>query len=481
MSSKLKQLTKDTAIYGISTIFGRFLNFILVPFYTNVFGTADYGVIANVYSFIALLNIVYIYGIDVAFLRYSTNVGEEECHKNYATAFFTVVLTSILLSLIILGTYPFYQNVIGLTKNYQYLIFYTVLIPFIDSITAVPFIYLRLKKKAKKFAGLKMVNILVNVFLNIVLVKTFKYGIEAVFISNLASSVLSLLLIYPDIIDTLKPVFSKTSCKTMLKFGLPLLPAGIAAMMVQVIDRPILQVLTNQETVGIYQANYKLGIFMMLYVSMFQYAWQPFLIANAKEKDSKTVISKVLTYFCLLGCFVLLFLTGFIKDLATFKILHRGSLIGQAFWGGLYIVPIVLVGYLFNGVYVVLSAGLMIKEKTKLIPVITGLGALINVVANFTLIPIYSIGGAAFATFASYFVMSIGMFFVNQKYYKINFEYRKLTFLFLLTILCISFFYIFENKHIATFITKLSIVLVFIGGTIFFRIIDVKNFKFLKM
>ena len=169
----------------------------------------------------------------------------------------------------------------------------------------------------------------------------------------------------------------------MLKFGLPYLPAGFAVMLVQVIDVPILEKLTDLETVGIYKANYKLGIFMMLFVNMFQYAWQPFFLQNAKEPNAKEMFSKILTYFTLVGSIILVVLSLFINDFVQIKFAGF-SIIGSEYWAGLQIVPIVLLAYLFNGMYTVFSAGIYIEEKSIYVPFITGTGALSKCSSKFS-------------------------------------------------------------------------------------------------
>jgi O-antigen/teichoic acid export membrane protein len=163
----------------------------------------------------------------------------------------------------------------------------------------------------------------------------------------------------------------------------------------------------------------------MLFVNMFQFAWQPFFLNNAKEENAKELFSKVLTYFTIVGSVLLILLSLFISDIV--KINFGGfSIIGSNYWAGLYIVPVVLLAYLFNGLYVVFSAGIYIEEKSMYAPVVAGLGAIINVIVNYILIPYLNIMGAALATLASYVVMAAGYYFVTQKYYKINYEYYKL-------------------------------------------------------
>jgi len=441
MKEKIKELTKDTAIYGISTMLGRFLNFLLVPFFTNVFLPAEYGVVNILYSYIAIFNIIFIYGMDSAFLKYAAfkDIGDDK--ENFSTPYISVFITSVLFVLIITA----FQNPISvfleISDKQKLLIILSALILFFDANAVIPFLKLRLERKAKLFSLLKVLNISINIVLNVYLIIKLKWGIEAIFVSNLAASVLTLIFILPTIIKNFRFTFHIELFKRLLKFGLPYLPAGIGVMMVQVIDVPILQKLTNVQTVGIYKANYKLGIFMMLFVNMFQFAWQPFFLNNAKEDNAKELFSKVLTYFTIVGAILLVILSLFIDDLVKLSI-HGFSIIGSNYWSGLYIVPVILLGYLFNGLYVVFSAGIYIKEKSMYAPIVAGLGAFTNVLVNYLLIPELNIMGAALATLAAYVVMAAGYYVVTQKYYKIHYEYGKLWKIFVGTLVIGIIYYI---------------------------------------
>jgi len=247
---------------------------------------------------------------------------------------------------------------------------------------------------------------------------------------------------------------------------LPFLPAGFAVMLVQVIDVPILEKLTDLRTVGIYKANYKLGIFMMLFVSMFQFAWQPFFLQNAKEPNAKEMFSKILTYFTLVGSIILIVLSLFINDFAQIKIAGF-SLIGSDYWPGLQIVPIVLLAYLINGMYTVFSAGIYIEEKSIYVPFITGAGALVNVIVNFLLIPVLNITGAAIATLASYIVMAAGYYFVTQKFFQVKYELKRIGHIFIAIIIvgCIYYYLLSTNNFLFSF--KL-ILLIFFSLYIYF-------------
>jgi O-antigen/teichoic acid export membrane protein len=189
----------------------------------------------------------------------------------------------------------------------------------------------------------------------------------------------------------------------------------------------MLEKMMSYDAVGVFQANYRLGIFMMLIVSMFEYAWRPFFLSNAKEPDAKELFSRVLTYFTVFSCFVFLIISFFISEIVQMPLPGRGHLIGKAYWGGLNIVPLILLSYLFNGLYMNFIVGVYIEKKTKFLPYVTGLGALANVVFNLVLIPPFQMMGAAVATLISYIVMAGGMYYLNQKVYPIKYEYKRLS------------------------------------------------------
>jgi O-antigen/teichoic acid export membrane protein len=478
MFDKLKQLTKDTAVYGISTMLGRFLNFLLVPFYTHVFIPEEYGIVTNIYAFIALMNIVYIYGMDAAYLKFASlkEIGDDK--DNFSTPFLSVLFSSIVLSVMILLFRNSINATFSISSEYSHLIFYIILILLVDSLVVIPFIKLRLERKAKTFALYKILNIFINVILNLYLILNLKLGVEAVFISNLAASLFSLVLLLPSIVNNFKFSFHKILFIKLLKFGLPYFPAGLGVMLIQVIDRPIMEHLTDLKTVGIYQANHKLGIFMMLFVNMFQYAWQPFFMQESKEENAKELFSKVLTYFTLSGSFILIILSLFISDIVKLNIFGR-YIIAPPYWGGLYIVPVVLLGYLFNGMYVVFTAGIYIKEKSIFVPVITGIGALVSIALNFFLIPLIGMIGAAFAALFSYLSMAFGYYIVTQKFYKIDYEKEKIFKIFLLMAAAGSVYYYLMVNEQLFFIYKILLLIIF-TLFIYFFVIDKNEIEFIK-
>ncbi len=462
MLDKIKSLSKQTLIYGTSTIVGRFLNFILVPFYTNVFAPSEYGVVAVIFAYIAFLNVVYSLGFEAGYFRFASTLEEGDEKQRFSIPFFTILINSAIMSSLILVFSGQIASLAQLSDSNKPIITYTAFILFFDALALVPFAYLRLKNRPGMFASIKFVNIFVNLALNLILILGLKWGLVSVFISNLAASVITIILLSPYVARNITFRLDKKLFMEIARFSIPYLPAGLASIVVQVIDKPVTQYLTNVKTVGIYQANYKLGIFMMLIVSMFEYAWRPFFLNNAKEPGAKALFSKVMTIFVGGASIVFVLLTLFIDDVVKFQLPYRGHLIGEKYWSGLYIVPVVLISYVFLGIYTNLIAGIYIEKKTKYLPYITGVGALLNVIGCFGLIPFIGIMGGAIATLMSYVSMAVYIYLVARKFYYIKYELDKLLWMMMVNLFCITFFYMAYNSLIPTvFAVKIVLALVF--------------------
>jgi O-antigen/teichoic acid export membrane protein len=216
---------------------------------------------------------------------------------------------------------------------------------------------------------------------------------------------------------------------------------------------------------------------MMLYINMFQYAWQPFFLQNAKEKNAKDIFSKVLTYFTIGGSFILIFFSLFVDDIVKLDLgIH---IIGSSYWSGLYIVPVILAAYLFNGLYFIFSAGIYIEEKSIYVPFITGLGAIVNITANFLLIPVWGIMGAAAALLLSYLTLAGGIYMITQKFYKINYETGKLTRLFSGIFLIFIIYYLLYFSGYLTPGIKILLLVIFIIY-VAALVLDKKEISYLK-
>jgi O-antigen/teichoic acid export membrane protein len=425
MLRQIRRLGAETAVYGIGTVAGRFLNFLLVPFYTNVLVPAEYGVVAYLYSLIAFANVIYWYGMEAAYFKFATSGEGGKARETFSTPFIAMIATSFLFSGALFAGRGAVAGWIGVPAEHTVLVGYTAGILFLDAVAVLPFASMRLAHMAKMFAWIKFLNVLSNVLLNIVLLLKYDMGVEGIFISAIISSGLTLLLLFPVIAGEFRPKFNARALAPMLRFCLPTVPAGLALMALQVIDRPILKALTDDATVGIYQANYRLGIFMMIAVSIYDYAWRPFFFSHASDPDARKLFARVMTYLVLLMSALFMAFTLFVPDFARFEI-GGHHLIHPRYWGGLGIVPLVMLGYFFLGISTNLSAGIYLEKKTKYLPAVNIAGALINIALNYIMIPRYGFAGAAWATFLAYFAMAGILYAVVRRVYPVAYEWERL-------------------------------------------------------
>ncbi len=419
MLKDLKALGKESLIYGLSTVAARLLNFLLLPFYTHYLSPADYGVSAALFSYIAFFNILFQHGMDQAYMRY---YGERE--KSLPAAFYGVAAVSLVLGLLLWAAPPGLAEAAGIGAANSRLVAYSALILFFDALSTPLFADLRMSHKALRYALLRVFSVVLNVGLNLFLIIRLGRGVQGIFEANICSSALALLLVLLPALRSLKPRFDGALYRRMLSFALPLVPAGLGSMAVQVIDRPILLRLADQTTVGIYQANYRLGIFMMLIVSMFDQAWRPFFIERSGRQDAPALFARVLTFFTIGASWLTLALSLFVADAVRLHILGK-PIIHPAYWGGLGLVPVVLWAYVFNGLYINFLAPVIIARRTGYIMAATLLGAAFNVAANFLLIPRFGMLGAAWATFGAYACMALFMHLAGRGFYEVPYEWGR--------------------------------------------------------
>jgi O-antigen/teichoic acid export membrane protein len=425
-SDRIRSLGSDTAVYGVSTILGRFLTFLLTPLYTHVLVPGDLGIVANVYAYIALLNVVYGYGMESAYMKYVSTLEVGTKRQVFSIPFVAVACTATLFSLAIMLNASRLGGAVGVPVEWTHLLVYGAAILFLDALALIPFAALRMERKARTFAAIKLGGIGINVVLNVVLLFSAHLGIEGIFISNLVSSALTLAMLTPTIVDRFAPGWHSGLFRALLRFGLPTVPAGFAAMLVQVVNRPILESLKGSAAVGIFQANYRLGIFMMLLVSMFDFAWRPFFFAHANDSDARQLFARILTYVVAGLATVFLLLSFFLPDLVRAPIWGGYPLIAKPYWVGLEIVPVILLAYLFLGVYNNLVAGIYIQKRTEVLPAVTFVGAGLNIAANLLLIPPFGLMGAACATLISYAVETTVMALFVRRIYPVPYEGKRL-------------------------------------------------------
>jgi O-antigen/teichoic acid export membrane protein len=380
---------------------------------------------ANVYSIIAFLNVVWVYGMESAYFKYSSTGEIGTPRQNFSTPFISLCATSLVLSGIMAAFSPTFSTWMEIPAGRGVIVLYAAGILLLDTLAVVPFASLRMERKPMFFASLKVLNIAVNVGCNLLLLLVFHAGVEGIFLSGLIASGVTLVALVPTIARRFTRDFSLPLYRALVKFGLPYVPAGLAAIVIQVIDRPIMLLLTNLAVVGVYQVNYRLGIFMMLIVSMYDFAWRPFFLSHASEPGAKDLFARALTY-CVAGMTgVFLAVSMFIGDVIRIRMFGR-YIIHPDYWGGLSIVPVVLLAYMFLGIYNNLVAGVYIEKKTQRLPAITLAGALVNIAANFLLIPIMGMMGGAVATLLAYAAMALVLYLDVRKFYPVRYEWRRI-------------------------------------------------------
>ena len=478
----LKQLAGQTAVYGLGTIVPRLLNFLLLtPFYTRVFIKGEYGMVTELYAYVAFLMVLLTYGMETAYFRFVENAKNKD--KVYTTALSSLFITSTLFVILVIVFAQPLADIIRYSSNVEYIIYFALIIG-IEAFTSIPFARLRQQQKPGRFAFIKIVNVLVNIFLNffflwlcpvllknnpdsiVGLVYSENIGVGYAFISNLVATVITLILLIPDIFKT-RIQFDSALLRSMLAYSLPLLVVGLAGMVNEVSDKIFLKYLwpdpdTALDQVGIYGACFRLAVLMTLFTQMFRYAAEPFFFAQAKERNSKTVYADVMKYFIIFGLLIFLVVMLYIDIFKYF--------IGRDFHEGLFIVPIVLFANLFLGIFYNLSVWYKLTNLTRYGAIIAICGAVITIILNVMLIPKIGYLGSAWAHFACYFVMMIISYFWGKKYFPINYDLKRIFFYIIIALVLYTVSnYIKPQVFINQILVNTVLLIIFIAAVFIFE------------
>lgn len=440
-----KKLLGDTAIYGLSSILGRTLNYVLVPIHSGFFEPSEYGKFTELYAYIAFLNVIFTYGMETSFFRFATK------EKEKLSRYFNLTQSSVLITALI-GGLVFYFSSTSIAFSLGYpeqanVVQWLVLILCIDTVVAIPFARLRLLGKAKQFAAFRISSILINVGINVfyfvVIPELLKsktvsleqvawiynpaWGIEYVFLANLIANGFFLIFFIPAWLQ-FRFAISKEMFTPVLKYALPIMVLGLAGVTNEMLSRALLKYVlpegfyvgrTNMAALGIFGATYKLSIFMTLAVQAFKYAYEPFFFKKADDPNSKLMNSKVMTGFIYFTCLSWMVLTIILPELAPIFLRKPDYL------EGLSIVPILLGGGVFLGVFYNLSVWYKLTDNNWLGAMISIGGAILTIVLNLVLIPIWGYHGSAWAAFFTFLAMSIASYVMGNKHYPIPYEVGK--------------------------------------------------------
>jgi len=484
--SPFKKLASQTAIYGLPTIVGRLLNYLLVPIYTRTFSTAQYGTVNEMYAYVSFLLIVLTYGMETSLFNFSRNNENKE--KVYSTILLTIILTS---SVFILGTWLFDQpiaDLINYPNHTEYIIYFGWILG-LDAISSIAFAKLREQQKAGLFAGIKILNIAANIFFNLFfivycpkllaqnpqswLLKFYdpQIGVGYVFVSNLISSIITILIQLPFILRV-KFTFDFSQLKTILKYSSPLLLAGLAGMTNETIDRILLKYLLPEnialEQVGIYGACYKISLIMTIFIQTFRFAAEPFFFSHSDKQDAKQVYARVMKYFVIICSIIFL---GTMINLSWIQ-----GFIGKDFRSGLQVVPLLLMANFFLGVFFNLSIWYKLTNQTRYGAWLTIFGAVITLAGNFIFIPRFGYMACAYTTLVCYLLMMLVSYFIGNKHYHVNYDVKRIVAYIGLSLLlfAISQYINFDSDVLGITIKNLLLILFALVVFLFER----KEFRF---
>ncbi len=462
MSGRMKSLASDTLIYGVFTIIGRFLTFLLTPLYSNYMTASEVGDIQNINAVFAFLLIIYSFGMESAYFRFYDKNDLQKSEKVYSHSFIFMLIGSLILSAIFFSLSDYLAPSFFTLANAKQLFNVSILIPLTDIVMFVPYCYLRMARKARQFATLKFILILIAVVLNYIFLVNYSMGAMGSLLAQVIANIIGVIMFIPNVFKNLKFSFDKQLFKDMFYFGLPTVPASFSQIILQLADRPILKYLKGSAEAGMYGINYRLGIPMMMFVSVFEYAWKPFYLNHYEDEDAKPLFARVFTYFTLICAFVFLITSLFISDIVKLPFVG-GRFIKPDYWSGMFIIPIVLLAYYFNGAFNNFAAGLQITKNTKYFPIAVTIAALVNIVLNFTLIPHYGYQAAAWATLIAYFISALVLYKISHKVYPINYEWKRLLQIVMITVVIFfpAYYIAPELSLLFSVILKISAILIF--------------------
>jgi len=445
--SSVRKLASQTVYYGLSSIVGRMVNFLMVPIYTYQFSPAAYGVVSDLMAYTTYFLVLITFGMETAFFRFGDS--PEKAGKAYTQSFVAVGFFSISLGLLLTLFHPQIANALDYTE-YRKLFPWLIGTIVLDTLSMIPMARLRYLEKPKRYAIISLINIFLNIGLNILFLSR-GMGIEAVFYAYFFSSAVKLgFALYQNIPDSWQIDFGLM--KTMLNFGMLIMIAGLAGAINENLDKNLISALwkdgtvyagksrTGTEMTGIYAACYKLGMFISLVTQAFRYAAEPFFFKQAKEKNSKETFARIFHYFISICLLLFLFISSFDREIVGFNFfgLTKATLIDKKYWVGLEIVPVILLGNVFLGAYLNLSIWYKITRQARFGILMSGAGAILTILVNVLTIPFWGYMGSAWATLFCYAGMSILCYIIGQQYYPVPYRLERLTIYLLLALLIIQ-------------------------------------------
>lgn len=435
--NSFKKLAGETAIYGTTSILGRVLNWCLAPYYSYIFIPEEYAVVTNLYAYVAFLLVLLIYGMETSYFRYASK--SEQPEKVYSTSLITLFFTSVLFMILAAWFSSGLASLIDYPDHPEYITWFAVILG-IDAFTSIPFAKLRIENRPVKFATFKMIGIAANIFFNLFfltflpwvisknpdsflkIIYSEQLGVGYVFIANLLSSAITLLLLIPDIFK-ISLDFDKKLLKQMMNYGFPILLVGLAGVINQNIDKILIPFLIPEDKnpmfqLGVYGQGFKLAVLMNMFIQAFRYAFEPFFFSQSKTTDDRKMYATVMKYFVIFGLLIFL---GMVLYLDIIKFI-----ISKQYHEGLRVVPIILMSNLLLGIYFTQSLWYKLTDLTRYGAYISIMGSVIVVVLNFAMIPVWGYMGSAVAGLICFLFMVTVSYFLGQKYFPVNYPLKRI-------------------------------------------------------
>jgi O-antigen/teichoic acid export membrane protein len=447
--SSIKKLAGQTAIYGVGTILGRVLNYLLTPLYTSIFSSEIYAVFNEGYAYIAILLVVLTYGMETALFQFAQQTTDKK--KVFSTAMISLLTTTIIFWSIAFTNTTSLAEFMKYPSNEEYIFWLGLIIGF-DAITALPMAWLRLENRPKLFSLITLSNIGINIGLNLFflfycrnhylefgedsnavvkLLYNHDIGVGYVFISNLIASLFKVAMCLPVLLKNLS-TFDFKLWKNMIRYSWPLLIAGLGFIINERLDVLMLKHLLpytdfqNRQMIGIYSASYKIAILMSIFIQAFRFAAEPFFFQQSRSLDAPLQYARIMNYFVAFCSFIFLFVMLHLDIIKYF-------LQNEEYWKGLEIVPIIMLANMFLGIYINLSMWYKLSGQTIFGAIFSLFGALITIAINYYYIPVFGYMASAYATLITYFLMVVVSYWVSKKYYPIPYQTGKIIFYILLS------------------------------------------------
>ena len=454
----MKILAKETAIYGVSSIVGKFLNWLLVPLYTYVLQQqSDYGIVTNLYAWTALLLVILTYGMETGFFRFANKEGENP-QTVYSTSLLTLFSTSLLFAAACVLWQTPIAHALGYPAHSEFIAMLGIVVA-MDAFSSIPFAYLRYKKRPLQFAALKLLFVFLNIVLNLfflvlcpkiqdwAIISSWynpNYGVGYVFIANIMATTIQTLFLLPTILEGFKkqsqesrPLFAWNLLGQMLRYSLPLLVLGVCGIMNQTLDRILFPFFYNgddaQAQLGIYGACFKVAMVMMMFTQAFRYAYEPFVFAKHKDRESVAAYADAMKYYIIFSYMILLGMI-FYLDLLKF-------IIAPPYWEGLKVVPIVLWTYIFQGVYFNLSFWYKLTDKTQWGAYFSIIGVVITFALQAIFVPRIGYIASAASSTICYLVIMLLSYFIGRKHLEIPYDLRRIGIYTLLVVVILAGYY----------------------------------------